>query len=243
MTFNPTTFVFELINFLALVYILQRLLYRPLHEIIDRRREAIARAQAEAEAACASAQKLQQQLQTQMTSLEEQRRAVLAEARRAAEEEREGVAARTEEDIQRRIEESRRALQVERQATMKALQGDVLRQAIGLSARLLEEAADTSVQSRLTQHLVDALDSLPSGEAEKASDSRTALLEAASSPAADDLTRVTASLRRLLGYPVQLRVDVDPSLIAGVRLRLDGRVWDATFKGQLDKGEGHDGDS
>ena len=48
MIFNVWTFLFEVVNFLVLVYVLHRLLYRPLREAIDRRREANAKAQADA---------------------------------------------------------------------------------------------------------------------------------------------------------------------------------------------------
>ncbi len=45
MSFNLGTFLFQTVNFIVLVYILHRLLYRPLHEAIDRRAAEIARAQ------------------------------------------------------------------------------------------------------------------------------------------------------------------------------------------------------
>ncbi len=51
MVFNVWTFLFQVVNFLVLVAILRWLLYSPLREAIDRRREANAKAQADAEAA------------------------------------------------------------------------------------------------------------------------------------------------------------------------------------------------
>ncbi|MGZ8160945.1 MAG: F0F1 ATP synthase subunit B family protein, partial [Methylobacter sp.] len=41
MEFNLSTFVFEIINFLILIWILQRLFYKPLLEVIERRKQFI----------------------------------------------------------------------------------------------------------------------------------------------------------------------------------------------------------
>jgi F-type H+-transporting ATPase subunit b len=40
MHFNLTTFLFEIVNFLVLLVVLQRLIYRPLRKGIDARRQA-----------------------------------------------------------------------------------------------------------------------------------------------------------------------------------------------------------
>ena len=42
MNLEPTTLVFELVNFLVLLWVLQRLVYRPLHQAIHARREELA---------------------------------------------------------------------------------------------------------------------------------------------------------------------------------------------------------
>ena len=60
MEFSLSTFVLELINFLVLVWILKRFLYRPVLDIIARRREQIDATMAEAKRIEDNAQALKQ---------------------------------------------------------------------------------------------------------------------------------------------------------------------------------------
>ena len=49
MKFNIWTFLFQLINFLVLLFILKRLLYRPVHDIMEKRRGIIEKNMQDAE--------------------------------------------------------------------------------------------------------------------------------------------------------------------------------------------------
>jgi F-type H+-transporting ATPase subunit delta len=49
----------------------------------------------------------------------------------------------------------------------------------------------------------------------------------------DDARALGSALERYLGRRVALRVELDPSLIAGVRVLIDGRVLDASLKAEL----------
>ena len=61
MELSWSTFVLEIINFLVLVWILKRFLYKPVMDVIARRREEIEKTRAEAAQLQTDAQNLQQQ--------------------------------------------------------------------------------------------------------------------------------------------------------------------------------------
>ncbi|SFL73480.1 F0F1 ATP synthase subunit delta [Nitrosomonas communis] len=61
MTFDWTTFILEIINFLALVWILKHFLYQPILDIIARRRAGIEKTLTDAQQIKAEADKLKQQ--------------------------------------------------------------------------------------------------------------------------------------------------------------------------------------
>jgi F-type H+-transporting ATPase subunit delta len=50
----------------------------------------------------------------------------------------------------------------------------------------------------------------------------------------EDASTLGAALERYVGRRPVLQIVLDPSLIAGVRVRLDGRVLDASLKSELD---------
>jgi F-type H+-transporting ATPase subunit b len=233
MSFNLSTFIFEIINFLALVYVLQRLLYRPLHQMIDRRREAITRAQEETREATREAEELRGQLQARMTEAEGERQQLIAGAREEAGKQRQSILEGADAEARQRLEDARTAIAAEQKDAREALRDDVTRDALQLTARLLQEASDSTLQHHLIQRLVTTLDAIPAEErvqlARGVLQGDRAVLRSASAPERGDLEAVASAVDRLLGKDVHLDVRTQPDLIGGVQLQLDGHVWDASL--------------
>jgi len=250
MTFNIWTFLLEAFNFLVLAYVLHRLLYRPLREAIDRRREAHEQAQAEAEKARDEARSLQEQLQTQIADLDRQRQETLRQSHAQALAERQRLLDDASQAVQQRNEAARTALARDREETLKVLRTEIIDQAVDLSRRLLSQAADVKLEHQLTNRLVETLQQCPQGDRDEMrrtwNPQDLAVLESASELDGEAVQQVTSAVAALLGQPVPLSVARQTSLISGARLRLGGRVWDASVAGQLDSvqraetGEGHD---
>jgi F-type H+-transporting ATPase subunit b len=237
MTFSWWTFLFESLNFVVLAYVLHRLLYRPLREAIEKRRAANARAQDMAEKARHEAEALQQQLQEQLAGAERQRQELVHQAREQAESERRKLLADAEQAAVRRQHEARQALEWEREEALKSLHEEVVAQAVALTGRLLGEATDRTLHQQLALHLVQTLEQLTGAEREQLragwQPDDTLVLESAQD--LDDTTReqIATAVSALVGRPVFLAVQTCPALLGGVRLRLDGHVWDGSLAGQL----------
>jgi F-type H+-transporting ATPase subunit b len=187
MTFNVWTFLFEILNFVVLAYVLHRLLYKPLRQAIDQRREAATRAQAEADKAREQAGALEREYQVKLAELEQQRQEAVHQAVEQARAERQRLLATTEQVVQQRQEEVRQALERERTEAFRALRGEVIGQAVALTRRLLQEAAGHSLDEQLTLRLIDTLGQLSTDEQAQVRDhwqpADGAVLEAAGDPA------------------------------------------------------------
>jgi F-type H+-transporting ATPase subunit delta len=59
-------------------------------------------------------------------------------------------------------------------------------------------------------------------------------LYAAAAIAPEELEALTQKLSRATGYTIRLKTSVDPSLIAGIKLKVGDRVIDGTLKRQLE---------
>jgi F-type H+-transporting ATPase subunit delta len=68
---------------------------------------------------------------------------------------------------------------------------------------------------------------------------RVALVASAREMGSQEREQLVASLDRLTGRPVELQVVVEPSLLAGVRVRIGDLQVDATARGRLDLLEDH----
>src|ERR1700685_4022377 len=78
------TVIAQLINFLILVYLLKRFLYKPILHAIDEREKGIAAQLAEAEAKKAEAQRERDDFQHKNELFDQERAALLQQAREAA---------------------------------------------------------------------------------------------------------------------------------------------------------------
>jgi F-type H+-transporting ATPase subunit b len=239
MVFNVWTFVFQVVNFLVLVAILRWLLYRPLREAIDRRREANAKAQADAAAARGEAAALQATLDQQLAEVDRKRAEVMREARERAEAERQALMAETEAASRRRREELEQQLAREREEALRSLRAELVHSAVEMASRLLSEASDSTLQHRLAGRLVDELRRIPDevrlrlrGEWD---DGEAAVVETAADLNGEVLRNLCGAIESLAGRPLSVSVQTCPALLGGVRLRIGGHVWDASMAGRLEE--------
>lgn len=237
MTFNWWTFLLQALNFLVLAYALHRLLYEPLRRAVAQRREATERVRTEAEKARQDAQSLQQRLQEQLAQAERQQQELIHEAREEGMRERRTIVEKAEQDAQQRQEGARQALQRERADALKALHGEVVEQAIGLTRRLLSAAVDRTLHQQLVLRLMETLNQSEESEEDQVrkhwQPQDNVLLETAQDLDETTRERVKESVAAFLGQPAPLTIQVKPALLGGARLRLAGHVWDGSLAGQL----------
>jgi F-type H+-transporting ATPase subunit b len=173
--FDWTTFTLEIINFLILVWILKRFLYRPILDVIARRRTGIDKALANARRIETEATGIKQQHERHLAEWVEQKEAAQASLQEelAAERERRMAALDTEiaEERQRRqVLDERHQRDFEQTAEEKAIA-----QGAAFSAKLLARVATPELEGRLYTLLLEDLRKL------RAED-RRALAEAAATP-------------------------------------------------------------
>ena len=85
VTFNPGTFLVMMINFIILMYVLVKLLYRPVQGILEERRQKVAQDYAEAEKAKQDAERLQEQARKKLEESHVEAYEIIERARSEAE--------------------------------------------------------------------------------------------------------------------------------------------------------------
>lgn len=161
MELDWVTFALEVVNFLVLIWILQRFLYKPVLAAIARRKAAIEKTLAEASARQADALALEEQYRNRLTDWEREKATL--QARVAEEINAQRTRAMTalqealdqERDKRRVLEEQRvheRQRQIEEQAHA---------QGVRFAARLLTRLAAPELEARLVGLVLDDLAQLP----------------------------------------------------------------------------------
>jgi F-type H+-transporting ATPase subunit b len=218
----------QALNFVILVWLLKRFLYKPILNAVDAREKRIAAELADADAQKADARKERDEFQRKNHEFDEQRALLLSKATADAQVER-----------QRLIEEARRAADALGAKRQEALRGDasafhqaIRRQAqqevFAITRRVLTDLAAASLEDRISEVFVRRLRSMESN----AKESLSAALKTTSEPvlirSAFELpeaqrANIHEALKETLSTDVQLRFETAPDLVSGVELITHGQ--------------------
>lgn len=238
MELNWSTFLLEIINFLILVWILKHFFYKPVLNVIARRRRSIEKSLNDANTLHQDAEALRVQYQNRLAEWEKERQAAQSSLDKEIETER----TRRMEALWTVLDEEREKARVIEQRALEAsrlrAEETALAQGAQFSARLLSLAAGPELEHRLLDLLLKELTALPPGPLSvlRAAAGKTAdrILVASAYPL-DDATR--RSLERTLGSVLAVtppfHYEQDKALLAGLRVTVGAWVLRANLQDEL----------
>ncbi|MBU0499056.1 MAG: F0F1 ATP synthase subunit delta [Gammaproteobacteria bacterium] len=237
MELNWTTFLLELVNFLVLVWILKRFLYRPVQEVIARRRAGIEKTLTDAHALRTEAETLRQQYENRLADWEQERRLAREALIREIEAERTQRRAGLHADLDREREKARVIAERQRADALRGLEQTALAQGARFAARLLESAAGPETEARLVELALTELSQLPIEKGMALRNHRAGIDErvvASAFPLPEgQRLRLTQALAALSGGESPVRFEQDASLIAGLRISIGPWVLAANVRDEL----------
>ena len=239
MSFDSTTFVLEVLNFLVLVWLLQRFFYRPVMTVIERRRDDEAATVAKAQALRDEAAGLKAEYESRLAqAAEDHERAVAAlDAEIALERARRLAALEAEIDVERR---RRQALEDRERGERDA---ERERQAIGLAARFAARLLSRMAGPALEDKLIDSvLAELPSIDAGRRAALQSAIGQAGArvevrtahplAPARRSM--LTSTLNGLAGRTLAPEFAEEPALEAGLSIMAGSWALSASVRDELE---------
>ena len=233
MSIDLTTFVFEAINFGVLVWLMQRLVYRPLRNGILERREAIDQRERTADERIEDAERQLRAGEQDRAELVELRDKVLREANEEAAEQRARIVAQAQQDAEAERARVRRLLTAEREAALSWVTQIAVERGTEVAGLLLMQLAPDAIDDALFEQLRAELARVDLSGVE-IGDHPEVSVGVATMPDQERLNALRDSLEHVLGRTPRLSVREDESLRAGMVVRIGHRVLDATVAGQLD---------
>ncbi len=228
MSINWITVAAQIVNFLVLVWLLKRFLYRPILDGIDAREKEIAERMAEAATIRKAAEAAEADHNAKIATLRASRADTLDAARRSAEAERntllaearKRLAAEQAEREAQRVEEARNYSAELHRSGAEAL--------LSLTRKALADLADETLEQRIVAHSADRLATIADQLREAAGDSREAVAFTRDPLPQNAAKRLRDEFATILpGFT--LRLDTDATLAPGLTLRLGGAqvAWTA----------------
>ncbi len=229
----------QAINFLILVWLLKRFLYRPILDAIDAREKRIAEQLADATEKETQASKERDDFRRRNETFEQQRAQLF---RQAAEDAR--------AEGQRLLTEARQtadALGVQRRAALEGETRDMTRvirdraqdEVFAIARRALKDMADASLEGRICEMFISRLKNMDKQAKLELSDafksaSEPALIRSAFEPTQEQRTAIQNALAAEFAGPIPVRFDVAPRLVAGIELTVNGRRLGWSISDYLD---------
>jgi len=239
MRIDGWTFALQAINFLVLVVLLRRFLYRPVARAIARRKEQTEKVMAEAEAAVARADDERKQLTIERAAWPAEHERLLAAARVELEDLRLRAVAASRAEAEAIGAAARDALTSERAAATAELRHHAVELAIELAATILRGSASAVVTEALVGGLADQLGALSAPELGRlrvqVADGHTLEIATAPTLGADAEARLRARMAERLGVDAHVAFVFDDQLIAGAELRFPSTVITLSWRDALDR--------
>jgi F-type H+-transporting ATPase subunit b len=218
----------QIVNFLILVWLLKRFLYRPILDAIDARERRIAKELADADAKKSVAQQERDEFQRKNDELDQQRSALLSAATEEAHTER-----------QRLLGEARQAaddLLAQRQATLRndarnlnqELSLCTQQEVFAIARKALSDLADANLEARIVETFIRRLCAMDAqalaafGAALKTTD-EPALLTSAFDLPDTQRAAIQNALNEIFAADIRLRFASAPEKISGIELSARGQ--------------------
>jgi len=236
MKFDIGTFIFQVINFVVLLFILKRLLYRPVREMLQRRRDLVEETMRSAEEARNEALALKERHRSEVELLQGEHEQMLQKMKEEAFEERKRLLADAQQEAAALIGREQALFEGEKSRFEAELKDQAVEAAAMFSSRMLRDIVDEELHRGIWRKFLDQLESLAADLGGRCAskdpvemDLRTAfdLSDAA-------LQELRAVLEENLSRKVTLNVTISEDLIAGVVLRACDLVYDFSLSGQVE---------
>ena len=234
----------QALNFIILVWLLKRFLYKPILNTVDAREKRIAAELADADAKKAEAQKERDDYQHKNEEFDQQRAALLSKATDEAKAERQQLLNDARKAADAQSAKRQEALRSDAQNLNQAIRRRTQQEVFAIARKALTDLATASLEERVSEAFIRRLRTIDG----KAKERIAAALKTASEPdvvrSAFDLPEaqraaIQKALNETFSAEVPVRFETAPDLISGIEFTTNGQkiAWSiADYLASLEKG-------
>ena len=239
LNINWSTLLFQILNFVVMVFVLWRFLFKPVIKILDERSSRVTRALEDAEQREREAQDLRVEYEEKLAQGQEQVIVMRQQAQEELAQTKSQILDETRQEITAIRDKAQAEIEESRQQAIYQHRHELGRLVTALSARMIRESTGETFQKASIEKFVDQLAALPvedyrqtlgEGEVELLH----AQLVSARELDAGEAARIEEMVRHVADQPIEVIYKVDPSLIAGASVRFGDVVIDGSVAGQLE---------
>ncbi|RIK40569.1 MAG: F0F1 ATP synthase subunit B [Chloroflexi bacterium] len=244
MQFDWFTFAAQVVNFLILLFLLRRFLFKPITQAMSAREAAITARLEEATAQQHAAEQEAREWRARRQELEAKRAELLADAEAQAAEARREMIAEARAEVAAMQERWQRALEHEQAEFLRLLRQRVGDQVLAIAQRALAELADADLEQQVVAVFIQRLQQLEEGERH----GLLAAVQQARQPLVIRSTftlpppqrqQLTKTLNRLLDASTDMHFVAASELLCGIELQVHGHRIGWSLRNYLETLDDH----
>jgi len=233
----------QALNFLILVWLMKRFLYKPILHAIDAREKRITTELANADKKKADAQKESDEFKRKNKEFEQQRAALLSKATDEVQAERERLLGEAREAAVALSLKRQETLRNEEYTLHQAIRNRTQQEVFAIARKALADLAGINLEERMTEVFTRRLQEMNNEakeslvEAQRKS-SDPVLVRSAFDMSAEQHTTIQNAINKIFSAEIQVRFETAPDLISGIELTTNGQkvAWSiADYLASLEK--------
>jgi F0F1-type ATP synthase membrane subunit b/b' len=243
LNLDLATVIFQIINFAIVAALLYWLVFKPVARTIRTRTEEKERVERELERERQAASVRRAELDERLSRLDEEAANTVALAKEEAEKERLALLEEAQTEVEQILVEAQAdAYRIRRQA-VDTFHSDLVEAVLGVSGLVIGNTLPPETHESLVRQLSDRIWELGRTDIQRVETFRESLGEreptahiiAARPLGLEQQGLMARTLTALADRPISFEVQVDPELVAGIRVRIGDIVLDSSIAGQLDE--------
>lgn len=239
MQINWFEILAQLINFFILLFILQKLFYKPVTKAMEQRQENLRKTREEADAEMETAKRLIENYRGKMEKVSEKEEKVLKEAREKAAEEKQELLAKYREEAEEKKKVYMAAVEEEKEKFLKDLRVNLGRQAVAVAEKIMEETAEAVPGEGSYRLFLKKIDELSPEmiEEEKNAEKEGVTLFSSAEMSEGQKKELEEKLQEIFGKKTAVEYAVKEELIMGYELKMNTVTVHKNFRKQLEEVE------
>ncbi len=151
------TLLIQVLNFVILIWLLSKFLFRPLTRFLSDRTEGIQKALNEAKVAREAAARAQEEYREQLVATQREAAALREQAQREVEVERQRLLKESREEAQRLVADAKAQIEAETRRARSVLREEAVSLSLAVAERLLHRSVTAEDQKRLAEQYLQEL--------------------------------------------------------------------------------------
>lgn len=154
------TFLYTIVNFILLLFLLKKVLFKPVTEYMERRQRYIEEQIKEAERNSEEAAVLRDRYISSMKNVKTEAEELIGKAIKQGEESKQEIVEEAKKESQRLVERAKREITLEKARAIEELRSETASLAVLAASQILEKNADEDVHNRLVKKFIDEVGEL-----------------------------------------------------------------------------------